>query len=86
MFHKDFSYYIPSLLNSRLKLEFKKICFVKLGECLFQVTVSNYWEAIGVVAAHKAGVDPYSLRKNRIKNIQHKSSITSNGHTVSVSR
>ncbi|WOH15550.1 hypothetical protein DCAR_0935092 [Daucus carota subsp. sativus] len=56
----------------------------KLG--IEAVTVSNYWEAIGVVAAHKAGVDPYSLRKNRIKNIQHKSSITSNGHTVAIAR
>ncbi|XP_075511936.1 uncharacterized protein LOC142547494 [Primulina tabacum] len=34
------------------------------------VKVSNYWEAIGVVAAHKVGVDPNSLRKNRINNIQ----------------
>ncbi|XP_071927698.1 uncharacterized protein [Coffea arabica] len=35
----------------------------KLG--IEAVTVSNYWEAIGVIAAHKAGVDPISLRKNR---------------------
>ncbi|KAH6815885.1 hypothetical protein C2S51_020705 [Perilla frutescens var. frutescens] len=34
------------------------------------VKVSNYWEAIGVVVAHKAGIDPYSLRKDRISNIQ----------------
>ncbi|KAH6832221.1 hypothetical protein C2S53_005570 [Perilla frutescens var. hirtella] len=34
------------------------------------VKVSNYWEAIGVVVAHKAGIDPYSLRKDRINNIQ----------------
>ncbi|KAI7738881.1 hypothetical protein M8C21_002044, partial [Ambrosia artemisiifolia] len=33
------------------------------------VKVSNYWEAIGVVAAHKAGVDPNSLRRDKIKNI-----------------
>ncbi|KAM7276093.1 hypothetical protein ACFE04_017959 [Oxalis oulophora] len=33
------------------------------------VRVSNYWEAIGVIAAHKAGVDPYSLRRDGIRNI-----------------
>ncbi|KAG8378602.1 hypothetical protein BUALT_Bualt07G0002600 [Buddleja alternifolia] len=37
------------------------------------VKVSNYWEAIGVIAAHKAGIDPNSLRKNRINNIKHTS-------------
>ncbi|KAL7098198.1 hypothetical protein ACP275_09G001900 [Erythranthe tilingii] len=41
----------------------------KLG--ITAVRVSNYWEAIGVVAAHKAGIDPYSLRKDRIDNIPH---------------
>ncbi|GFP88528.1 uncharacterized lipoprotein syc1174_c [Phtheirospermum japonicum] len=39
----------------------------KLG--IRAVKVSNYWEAIGVVAAHKAGIDPYSLRRDRINNI-----------------
>ncbi|KAL3628990.1 hypothetical protein CASFOL_028036 [Castilleja foliolosa] len=39
----------------------------KLG--IEAVKVSNYWEAIGVVAAHKAGIDPCSLRRDRIKNI-----------------
>lgn len=34
------------------------------------VKVANYWEAIGVVAAHKAGIDPYSLRRDRINTIQ----------------
>jgi Protein of unknown function (DUF3326) len=29
--------------------------------------VKNYWEAIGVVAAHKAGIDPKSLRKYDIE-------------------
>nr|GMD27676.1 DUF3326 domain-containing protein [Ipomoea batatas] len=37
------------------------------------VRVSNYWEAIGVVAAHKAGINPDSLRRDRIKNIQNNS-------------
>ncbi|EYU22304.1 hypothetical protein MIMGU_mgv1a005518mg [Erythranthe guttata] len=41
----------------------------KLG--ITAVRVSNYWEAIGVVAAHKAGIDPYSLRKDRIDNVPH---------------
>ncbi|WCJ43609.1 hypothetical protein M5689_024341 [Euphorbia peplus] len=37
---------------------------------VMQITVSNYWEAIGVVAAHKAGIDPCSLRRDRIGKIQ----------------
>ncbi|KAJ8758519.1 hypothetical protein K2173_000240 [Erythroxylum novogranatense] len=36
------------------------------------MTVSNYWEAIGVIGAHKAGIDPQSLRRDRIRNLQHK--------------
>ncbi|KAL3501858.1 hypothetical protein ACH5RR_036307 [Cinchona calisaya] len=47
------------------------------------VKVSNYWEAIGVIAAHKAGVDPISLRRNRIKNIHCTSFESSNGYAVS---
>ncbi|XP_074320824.1 uncharacterized protein LOC141657477 isoform X2 [Silene latifolia] len=46
------------------------------------VNVSNYWEAIGVIAAHKAGIDPYSLRKNRIDNIPFRSSSSTNGTMV----
>ncbi|CAO2838434.1 unnamed protein product [Amaranthus hypochondriacus] len=46
------------------------------------VIVSNYWEAIGVVAAHKAGIDPNSLRKNRINNIPCQSSLRLNGTVV----
>ncbi|XP_021752606.1 uncharacterized protein LOC110718116 [Chenopodium quinoa] len=46
------------------------------------VNVSSYWEAIGVVAAHKAGIDPYSLRKNRINNIPCRSSWSLNGSVV----
>jgi Protein of unknown function (DUF3326) len=34
---------------------------------MFQMKVKNYWEAIGVVAAHKAGIDPKSLRKYDIE-------------------
>ncbi|KAL5553388.1 hypothetical protein UlMin_040789 [Ulmus minor] len=45
--------------------------------------VSNYWEAIGVVAAHKAGVNPHSLRRNRIKNLQYTSLLPANGHASS---
>ncbi|XP_065855210.1 uncharacterized protein [Euphorbia lathyris] len=47
------------------------------------VTVSNYWEAIGVVAAHKAGIDPYSLRRDRIGKIQRNSFVRTNGFAVS---
>lgn len=46
----------------------------KLG--IHAINVSNYWEAIGVVAAHKAGVDPNSLRRDKIKNIQRTSGIS----------
>ncbi|KAG4116183.1 hypothetical protein ERO13_D12G153900v2 [Gossypium hirsutum] len=47
------------------------------------VRVSNYWEAIGVVAAHKAGIDPNSLRRNKIRNIQCLSDVQANGFAVS---
>lgn len=45
--------------------------------------VSNYWEAIGVIAAHKAGIDPNSLRRNRINNITPTSVVPSHGHAIS---
>ncbi|CAN6453575.1 unnamed protein product [Victoria cruziana] len=32
--------------------------------------VSNYWEALGVIAAHKTGIDPLSMRKDAIKHIK----------------
>ncbi|XP_007045100.2 PREDICTED: uncharacterized lipoprotein syc1174_c [Theobroma cacao] len=47
------------------------------------VKVSNYWEAIGVIAAHKAGIDPNSLRRNRIDNIRCSSIVPANGFAVS---
>ncbi|XP_044488268.1 uncharacterized lipoprotein syc1174_c-like isoform X2 [Mangifera indica] len=47
------------------------------------VKVSNYWEAIGVIAAHKAGLDPHSLRKDRISNISCTSGMLTNGTAVS---
>ncbi|CAN1842425.1 Uncharacterized lipoprotein syc1174_c [Linum perenne] len=60
----------------------------KLGiEVCLQMKVSNYWEAIGVIAAHKAGINPYSLRRDRIANIGYRknSSIRqTNGFTVSI--
>ncbi|GAB2226653.1 hypothetical protein Droror1_Dr00022471 [Drosera rotundifolia] len=52
----------------------------KLG--IEAVKVSNYWEAIGVIAAHKAGIDPNALRRNRITNIRQGSSLPSNGVAV----
>lgn len=51
-----------------------------------QVKVSNYWEAIGVIAAHKAGVNPHSIRRNRIKNLLGASLMPSNGYAVSRSK
>lgn len=73
MFHNKL-FVLFSLIELKTKLEVGIFAMerLKMVECLFQVTVSNYWEAIGVVAAHKAGVNPYSLRRNRIRNIQHK--------------
>ncbi|KAK1279621.1 hypothetical protein QJS04_geneDACA003007 [Acorus gramineus] len=54
----------------------------KLG--IEAVKVSNYWEAIGVIAAHKAGIDPKSLRRDAIDNIRCSSaSYSSIGHKVS---
>lgn len=50
---------------------------------LIQIKVSNYWEAIGVIAAHKAGIDPISLRRNRINNIPCNSNMLSNGYAYS---
>jgi len=48
---------------------------------LLQLHVSNYWEAIGVIAAHKAGIDPFSLRRNKILNIGSTSFMPANGHS-----
>ncbi|CAL0314934.1 unnamed protein product [Lupinus luteus] len=53
----------------------------KLG--IEALQVSNYWEAIGVIAAHKAGIDPFSLRRNKIRNIGCISSMPVNGHLIS---
>ncbi|XP_062150122.1 uncharacterized protein LOC133858666 [Alnus glutinosa] len=47
------------------------------------VKVSNYWEAIGVIAAHKAGIDPHSLRRNRINNIPCTPNMPANGYAFS---
>ncbi|GMI99794.1 hypothetical protein HRI_003648700 [Hibiscus trionum] len=47
------------------------------------VKVSNYWEAIGVIAAHKSGIDPNSLRRNRIRNIHRSSVVPANGFAIS---
>ncbi|XP_054825673.1 uncharacterized protein LOC129323125 [Prosopis cineraria] len=55
----------------------------KLGFEALQV--SNYWEAIGVIAAHKAGVDPFSLRRDQISNIRCKS-VPVNGYSLSRDR
>ncbi|KAG0461555.1 hypothetical protein HPP92_021852 [Vanilla planifolia] len=33
------------------------------------VNVNNYWEAVGVIAAHKAGVEPKALRRDGIHRI-----------------
>lgn len=53
----------------------------KLG--INTVMVANYWEAIGVIAAHKAGIDPQSLRRNRIGNIPCASYAPTNGFSLS---
>ncbi|KAE8724554.1 heavy metal-associated isoprenylated plant protein 26-like [Hibiscus syriacus] len=47
------------------------------------IKVKNYWEAIGVIAAHKAGIDPNSLRRNRIRNIRLSSVVPANGFAIS---
>jgi hypothetical protein len=35
-----------------------------------QLNVRNYWEAIGVVGAHKAGVNPNALRRQGIDHLK----------------
>ncbi|WOK93457.1 hypothetical protein Cni_G02155 [Canna indica] len=40
----------------------------KLG--IKAMKVHNYWEAVGVVAAHKAGINPEALRRGGIDNIR----------------
>ncbi|XP_077243938.1 uncharacterized protein LOC143884316 isoform X2 [Tasmannia lanceolata] len=56
----------------------------KLG--IEAVKVLNYWEAIGVIAAHKAGIDPKSLRRNGINSIGCSSMVaSSNGFVASTS-
>ncbi|KAJ3694408.1 hypothetical protein LUZ60_009888 [Juncus effusus] len=45
--------------------------------------VRNYWEAMGVIAAHKAGIDPKSLRKDGISNIKNPSQLYSCVRNVS---
>ncbi|XP_041013555.1 uncharacterized lipoprotein syc1174_c-like isoform X2 [Juglans microcarpa x Juglans regia] len=47
------------------------------------VQVSNYWEAIGVITAHKAGIDPHSLRTKRINNIPCNFPLLANGNVFS---
>ncbi|KAL5761093.1 hypothetical protein ACOSQ2_019931 [Xanthoceras sorbifolium] len=47
------------------------------------IKVANYWEAIGVIAAHKAGINPNSLRRNRINNLRCTSVMLANGTAVS---
>lgn len=40
------------------------------NDSILQMKVHNYWEAIGVVAAHKAGINPEALRRGGIDNIK----------------
>jgi len=40
------------------------------------VRVANYWEALGVIAAHKSGIDPQSLRRDGVKHIKCSSSLS----------
>uniref|UniRef100_A0A453DSR0 Uncharacterized protein n=1 Tax=Aegilops tauschii subsp. strangulata TaxID=200361 RepID=A0A453DSR0_AEGTS len=35
-----------------------------------QLNVQNYWEAIGVIAAHKAGINPNALRKQGLDHLK----------------
>lgn len=78
-----FTYDIGFLLSQSNALTMSYKCKFYL---FLKVKVSNYWEAIGVVAAHKAGVDPNSLRRDKIKNINTNSLIPSNACVASTSR
>lgn len=72
------------LYFSFIAIEMKAFWLIKLP--LLQLHVSNYWEAIGVIAAHKAGIDPYSLRRNKILNIGCTPCMPVNGHSISRER
>ncbi|KAI5070522.1 hypothetical protein GOP47_0014865 [Adiantum capillus-veneris] len=51
------------------------------------VRAANYWEALGIMAAHKAGVDPQSLRRFGVRHIGHcnnLSGLQSDGTKISV--
>lgn len=86
---------LKTLMYIELKFEFKStqktrnfpeqciVLFLNEIGVLMQVKVSNYWEAIGVIAAHKAGVNPHSLRKDKIKNLQRAPLVPDNGYAVS---
>eukprot|EP00262_Sarcandra_glabra_P005109 TRINITY_DN16419_c0_g1_i1.p1 TRINITY_DN16419_c0_g1~~TRINITY_DN16419_c0_g1_i1.p1 ORF type:complete len:427 (+),score=49.38 TRINITY_DN16419_c0_g1_i1:170-1450(+) len=50
------------------------------------VKVLNYWEGLGVIAAHKAGIDPNSLRRDGINNIRCSSILPSSNDFVALSR
>lgn len=72
--HQFYSQNISSLLLLIIKQQF----FFNCKTVVFQLQVSNYWEAIGVMAAHKAGIDPKSLRRGGVNNINCLSSPSSN--------
>ena len=38
--------------------------------------MKNYWEALGIVAAVKAGVNPLSLRRDRISPLEEVSNLS----------
>nr|XP_010916351.1 uncharacterized protein LOC105041190 isoform X2 [Elaeis guineensis] len=48
------------------------------------VKVLNYWEAIGVIAAHKAGVNPKALKREGINNVRCLSMSSSNDRKASL--
>ncbi|XP_072964694.1 uncharacterized protein [Typha angustifolia] len=43
------------------------------------VNALNYWEAIGIIAAHKAGVNPRALRREGVDNLRSPSQLYSDG-------
>ncbi|XP_073000178.1 uncharacterized protein [Typha latifolia] len=49
----------------------------KLG--IEAVNALNYWEAIGIIAAHKAGVNPRALRREGVDNLRSPSQLYSDG-------
>lgn len=65
----QYFYVLSKTDASGLGLFAKFSCISDYTVPFLQVRVANYWEALGVIAAHKAGVDPRALRRNGVSHL-----------------